>query len=110
MPTQPLLKAGILIISDTAFAEPSTDKSGDTLQHTFTESGNGQWEVKQTKIIPDKLHEIQETLEQWCDIGLSSASSRFNLIITTGGTGFAIKDVTPEAVEPLLQKRAPGLV
>ena len=107
MSTQTLLKAGILIVSDTAYRDPTTDKASDVLQNVFVESGNGQWNVAKTHIIPDDSDQIQDTLREWCSL---SEDQTINLIVTTGGTGFAIKDVTPEAVEPLLTKNAPGLV
>ena len=110
MPGQTPLKAGILIISDTAHADPTTDKAASVLQDVFAQSGTGQWEITNKQIVPDEKHQIQSTLEQWSDPSPSKESLKINLIVTTGGTGFATKDVTPEAVEPLLQRKAPGLV
>jgi gephyrin len=96
------LRAAILVISDTAFQDSSTDKSRETLSNVFREQG-AQWSVTSTEIVPDKKDLIASQIEQWC-------GNNVNLIITTGGTGFATKDVTPEAVEPLLERKAPGLV
>ncbi|THX08062.1 hypothetical protein D6D17_04430 [Aureobasidium pullulans] len=103
MADQQKLTASIIIISETASADPSTDKCIPTLQKVFTSLGASKWEVTATKIIPDDVTKIQNAVLQSCAEGV-------NLIVTSGGTGFAVKDVTPEAVGPLIQKHAPGLV
>ena len=99
------LKAAILIISDTAYADPSSDKSTQILEDTFSSDGGGQWHIAGRKIVPDEVHAIRDRVQAWCD-----EDEYMNLVITSGGTGFAVKDVTPEAVKPLIQKDAPGLV
>ena len=99
------LKATILVISDTAFRDPSTDKAGDTLSSVFADEGNGQWTVANRKIVPDDVLQIQKEVSLSCD-----GEDYVNLFITTGGTGFAVKDSTPEAISPLIHKHAPGLV
>ena len=99
------LKTNILIISDTAFHDPSTDKAGDTLSNVFTDEGNDQWNVANRIIVPDDIPQIQKEVSLSCD-----GEDYVNLLITTGGTGFAVKDRTPEAISPLIHKHAPGLV
>ena len=99
------LKAAILIISDTAFQDPSTDKAGDILSDVFVTEGNGQWIVLDRKIVPDDVFTIQKAVSLSCD-----GEEPANLVVTTGGTGFAVKDNTPEAISPLIHKHAPGLV
>ena len=101
------LKAAILIVSDTAYSDPSTDRAGDALRDTFVEDGGNQWDVQRPVIIPDKISAIQRYIHQWCD---DSQDDFVNLIVTTGGTGFAQKDYTPEAVEQLIERHASGLV
>ena len=101
----PRLKAAILIISDTAHADPSSDQSTQILENTFRDDGGGQWHIAGRKIVPDEKHAIRDQVQAWCD-----EDEFMNLIITSGGTGFAVKDVTTEAVRPLIQKEAPGLV
>ena len=101
----PKLKATILIISDTAFQDPSTDKTGDILSDVFANEGNGQWTVDNRKIVPDDILAIQKAVTLSCD-----GEDYVNLLITTGGTGFAVKDCTPEAINPLINRHAPGLV
>lgn len=99
------LRAAILIVSDTAYADPSTDKAGNVLDETFLADGGDQWVVAERKIIPDDVLTIQGAVTGWCD-----GEESMNLVITTGGTGFAVKDQTPEAVTPLIHRHAPGLV
>lgn len=99
------LQAAILIISDTAYADPSTDKAGQILDQTFLADGGDQWVVAERRIIPDDVLAIQRAVTGWCD-----GEDFMNLIVTTGGTGFAVKDQTPEAVTPLIHRHAPGLV
>ncbi|KAI9821865.1 MAG: hypothetical protein M1827_002447 [Pycnora praestabilis] len=99
------LKAAILIISETAAKDPTTDKSGDILQEVFQSDGGVQWKVVDTKIVPDDVLDIQRTVTHWTD-----GKEPLNLVVTSGGTGFAIKDVTPEAISPLIHRHAPGLV
>ena len=102
---KPKLTAAILIISDTAFQDPATDKAGDILSDVFAHEGNGQWTVNDRKIVPDDILAIQQAVSLFCD-----RDDHVNLLITTGGTGFAVKDNTPEAINPLIHRHAPGLV
>ena len=102
---KPKLKAAILIISDTAFRDPSTDKAGNTLSDVFANEGNSQWAVHDPNIVPDDILTIQKAVSLFCD-----GEDYVNLLVTTGGTGFAVKDNTPEAINPLIHRHAPGLV
>jgi gephyrin len=85
------LSAGILIISDTASADNTTDKAGPVLKEVFQSSGGEQWEVVETKIVADDVLEIQRFIQRW-----SGGENSLNCIVTSGGTGFALKDNTPE--------------
>jgi len=86
-----ILKAAILVISDTASQNPATDTTGNVLKEVFSSDGQGQWEVIETKIVPDDFNQIQSAVTQWADQDMPA-----NLIVTSGGTGFAVKDNTPE--------------
>ncbi|KAI9728031.1 MAG: hypothetical protein M1834_007845 [Cirrosporium novae-zelandiae] len=99
------LKAGILIVSDTAFEDPSTDKTEKILRDVLQIDGRDQWTVAAAKIVPDDKNAIQQTISDW-----TSNAESLNLIVTSGGTGFAVKDNTPEAVSPMIDRHAPGLV
>ncbi|MCJ1414032.1 hypothetical protein MMC32_000357 [Xylographa parallela] len=100
-----LLRTAILIISDTASAAPESDKAGPLLAKTFQDVGNEAWDVEKPCIVPDNVSRIQDAIQAWCD-----DAQYFNLIVTSGGTGFAQKDTTPEAIGPLIDRHAPGLV
>lgn len=87
------LKAAILIVSTTAAKDASTDSSGPILKGVFEEAG-GQWEVVETKIVSDNVTDIQRSVMSWTDQG-----NTINVVITTGGTGFAVSDNTPEVIQ-----------
>ncbi|CAO2654815.1 Nn.00g115480.m01.CDS01 [Neocucurbitaria sp. VM-36] len=99
------LKAALLIVSDTASREPSTDQCIPILKEVFVELGKDQWDISETEIVPDSVIAIQNTVRKWTD-----GEDLVNLIVTSGGTGFATKDVTPEAISQLIDRHAPGLV
>ncbi|EKJ72556.1 hypothetical protein NXS19_008916 [Fusarium pseudograminearum] len=99
------LKAALLIVSTTAAKDASADASGPILTQVLKDEGEGKWEVHDTKIVTDDVLAIQRQITAWTD-----GSDSINLVVTTGGTGFATGDSTPEAVTPLLHKQAPGLV
>ena len=99
------LTVAILVVSDTASQDPSTDKSGSQLNDVFDRDGGDQWVVEEQQIVPDDVTAIQSQLTRWCDNEI-----HVNLVVTTGGTGFTGKDNTPEAVAPLIHKHATGLV
>lgn len=87
------LRAAILIVSTTAVEDPSTDQSCDILKDVFKQEAGGQWawDVVETKIVGDVVEDIQEAIYNW-----TGQDNPVNVIITTGGTGFAVADNTPE--------------
>lgn len=85
------LKAAALIVSETASNDHASDKCIPILKEVFDNLGNGQWEVAATEIVPDSILDIQKSIRAWTD-----CENPINLIVTSGGTGFAVKDVTPE--------------
>jgi Probable molybdopterin binding domain len=86
------LKPAILIISETAFRDPTTDKAGDILRDTIASEGGNKWSEPLIEIVPDDATRIELAVRRWTD----EEKDQVNLIITTGGTGFATKDITPE--------------
>jgi len=90
------LKTAILIISTTASQDPSADSSGGILKDVFDQEGDGKWEVVETKIVGDIGQDIQGAIYAWAD----REEPPINLIVTTGGTGFAVHDITPEVSRP----------
>lgn len=93
------LKAAVLVISDSTFAGDRKDKSGKIIKEMLEEQ---QITVNTYDILPDDAEQIRNRVAQLID-------EKVQLIITTGGTGFGPKDVTPEAVKPLIEKEAPGI-
>lgn len=85
------LTAAILIVSTTAALDPSTDGSAAVLREVFNVDGGGKWTVVDEKIVTDSVVDVQKQIMQWTD-GPDAPS----FIITTGGTGFAVADCTPE--------------
>ena len=85
------LKAAILIVSTTASKDPSADSSGGILKDVFEQEGGGKWEVVDTKIVGDEVLDIQRSIMNW-----ANQEDGVNLIVSTGGTGFAVHDSTPE--------------
>lgn len=85
------LKPAILIVSDTASQSPSSDRVANTLTASFTDQASSTWEEPIIKIVPDDVLGIQRAICDWTD-----GPDWANLIITSGGTGFAVKDNTPE--------------
>lgn len=85
------LRAAILIVSETASKDPSTDKGIPALQEVFARVGGDRWSADETRIVPDDVLTIQKAVSGWCD-----GEEYFNLVVTSGGTGFTQKDVTPE--------------
>ena len=94
------MKAAVLTISDGCYHKKREDTSGQELSQMLTEN---QWEVVSTHIVPDELSRIQEEILEL------SQDAEIDLIVTTGGTGLAPRDVTPEAIRPLLEKEISGL-
>lgn len=85
------LRAAILVVSTTAASDPSTDASTAALKDVLREAGVGQWELAEEGIVADDVLAIQRKVMAWAD-GPAAA----NLVVTTGGTGFAVSDLTPE--------------
>ncbi|KAM0464087.1 hypothetical protein ACHAO4_000814 [Trichoderma viride] len=97
--------AAVLIVSTTAAKDPSADASATVLREVLMQDGGGRWDVVDERIVSDNVFDIQRNIMLWAD-----GPNAVNLIITTGGTGFSVADVTPEAVAPMIHKSAPGLI
>ena len=94
-------KIGILTISDRASRGEYEDKGGPAMRAWFSRVLIAPWEAV-ARVIPDEQSLIEATLSEMCDIVGCS------LIVTTGGTGPALRDVTPEATEAVCEKMMPG--
>jgi len=95
-----VLHIGILTVSDRSARGQRADTSGPSLAEAVRAQG---WIVEQMDIVPDEREIIEETLRMWSDAG------KANVILTTGGTGFSPRDVTPEATQAVIERQAPGL-
>jgi molybdenum cofactor synthesis domain-containing protein len=94
------LRFGILTASDRSARGERPDLSGPALAEAVTSQG---WEVVCQAVVPDDLAVLRETLIGWAGRG------DLDIILTTGGTGFAPRDVTPEATLAVVDRLAPGL-
>jgi molybdopterin adenylyltransferase len=94
------LRFGILTCSDRSSRGERPDLSGPALADFVTARG---WQVARAQIVPDDLDVLRTTLSAWADGG------GLDVILTTGGTGFSRRDVTPEATGLVIDRPAPGL-
>lgn len=94
------MRFGILTISDRSSRGERPDLSGPVLVEAVSTSG---WSINKTGIVPDDQNKIQKTLVEWID------SEKLDVLLTTGGTGFAPRDVTPEATRMVIDRFTPGL-
>ena len=91
------LAIAVLTVSDTRTLEE--DRSGDTLNDRLSAAGHT---LAARAIVPDEVDAIRAQVEAW------TRDPAVDVVITTGGTGFTGRDVTPEAIEPLFEKRMDG--
>jgi molybdopterin adenylyltransferase len=91
------LKIAVLTVSDTR--DLADDKSGATLAERIAKAGHA---VADRAIVTDDVEKIRARVKAWI------ADPAIDVIVTTGGTGFTGRDVTPEALEPLFEKRMDG--
>ena len=91
------LNIAVLTISDTR--DEDTDKSGPFLVKRLTEHGH---KLAAQAMVKDEVEQIRAQLKTWID------DPNVDVVITTGGTGFAPRDVTPEAVKPLFRREMDG--
>jgi molybdenum cofactor biosynthesis protein B len=91
------LKIAVMTVSDTRSL--ADDKSGATLAERIEKAGH---KLADRTIVADDVDEIRAQVKKWI------ADPAIDVVITTGGTGFTGRDVTPEAVEPLFEKRMDG--
>uniref|UniRef100_A0A3P8S490 Gephyrin n=1 Tax=Amphiprion percula TaxID=161767 RepID=A0A3P8S490_AMPPE len=96
-------RVGILTVSDSCYKNLAEDRSGVNLKDLVHDPSLLGGVISAYKIVPDEIDEIKETLLEWCD------EQELNLILTTGGTGFAPRDVTPEATREVIEREAPGM-
>jgi len=94
------LRFGILTLSDRSSRGERTDSSGPALANLIQAEG---WSVTKQSLLPDEESAIRGILIEWADSG------ELDVILTTGGTGFSPRDVTPEATRAVIERESPGL-
>ncbi len=92
------MRAAVLTVSDGVAAGTREDLSGDLLSDRLAGAG---FDVAERRTVPDEVGGIEDALRE-----LSAAA---DLVVTTGGTGFAPRDVTPEATARVVERATPGL-
>ena len=97
--SRPFLPVGIAVLTVSDTRSLTDDRSGDTLAERIVASGH---KLMNRAIVPDDVKAIRDQVHAFAD------SPGIDVIITTGGTGFTGRDVTPEALEPLFDKRMDG--
>jgi molybdenum cofactor synthesis domain-containing protein len=94
------IRFGILTLSDRSARGEREDESGPALARLILARG---WSVIKQAILPDNQSQIRATLMEWSEDGA------LDVILTTGGSGFAPRDVTPEATRSVIDRESPGL-
>ena len=100
MPTLSSIKCAVVVCSDTVSSGRGEDTSGKTIAARLARHGIG---VKETSVIPDEKDRIRSKVGE-------AAAMGFDLVLTTGGTGLSPRDVTPDAVRPMLDREVPGIM
>ncbi len=94
------IRVGVLTVSDSGTVGERDDISGDTIAGWIRECG---FELAMRELVPDETDRIARMLTRWADDGIA------DIILTTGGTGFSPRDVTPEATRAVVEREAPGI-
>ncbi|HEY4662549.1 MAG TPA: MogA/MoaB family molybdenum cofactor biosynthesis protein, partial [Candidatus Humimicrobiaceae bacterium] len=94
-----LSRVAIITVSDKGHRGEREDRSGKYIIQYFKEKG---WEITDYEIVPDEKDTISKKLKDISD------NEKADLILTTGGTGFSPRDVTPEATDGVIEKKVPG--
>ena len=95
-----MFRAAVLTVSDKGFSGERADGSGVLIAEILKANG---FIVERYEIVPDEKETISQVLIEMCDVG------QVDLVITTGGTGFSRRDVTPEATLDVIERHVPGI-
>ncbi|MCA1440527.1 molybdenum cofactor biosynthesis protein B [Ensifer sp. IC4062] len=96
---RPFIPVGIAVLTVSDTRTRDDDRSGDTLEARIREAGH---RLEAREIVSDDRQKIYDQVKAW------TLNDAIDVVITTGGTGFTGRDVTPEALEPLFEKRMDG--
>ena len=97
--SRPFIAVNIAVLTVSDTRTPKEDKSGAVLERMLTEDGHN---LAERTIVKDDIPLIQQQVKGWID------NPEVDVVITTGGTGFTGRDVTPEAIRPLFEKEIDG--
>lgn len=95
-----MIRVGIITASDKGSRGERTDTSGMVIKELASEQG---FQVIEYVLLPDEQKQLEDIMISWCDSG------KVDLILTTGGTGFSVRDVTPEATKNIGEREVPGI-
>lgn len=95
-----MLTVGIITVSDKGSVGQREDLSGEVIRDMMTDAG---YDVKEKIILPDEVDQLSNQMIVWSD------DNKYNLILTTGGTGFSPRDFTPEATKLIIDREVPGI-
>ncbi|HTC89738.1 MAG TPA: MogA/MoaB family molybdenum cofactor biosynthesis protein [Bryobacteraceae bacterium] len=95
-----MIRVAVITVSDSAIAGTRDDRSGPAVRERVESLG---WTVSAHELVPDESNQIADALRRLADSG------EVSVILTTGGTGVALRDVTPEATRGVIEREIPGL-
>ncbi|MEQ8155544.1 MAG: MogA/MoaB family molybdenum cofactor biosynthesis protein [Clostridiaceae bacterium] len=95
-----MYSVGIITASDKGSAGERIDKSGETIREIVENAG---YEVKKYIMLPDEKEKLKKEMKHMAD------DLEINLVLTTGGTGFSVRDITPEATKEVIERETPGI-
>ena len=99
MDLEPVLRVGVLTVSDRSFEGSRDDVSGERIETWCAQRG---YAVGERGVVPDETAAVTPLLARWADSGL-------DVILTTGGTGLTSRDITPEATRAVIDREVPGI-
>lgn len=94
-----MFRVGIIVASDKGARGERVDQSGEVIKEIMTKEG---YKVIEKVIVPDDLKSLEDVMKKWSD------ANYIDLLLTTGGTGFSMRDNTPEATRNIVDKLVPG--
>jgi molybdopterin adenylyltransferase len=95
-----MINVAVITVSDSAVAGTREDRSGPAVRERVESLG---WTVSAVELVPDESRQIADA------VGRLANSGEFSVVLTTGGTGVALRDVTPEATRSVIEREIPGL-
>ncbi|MDF2800963.1 MAG: molybdenum cofactor biosynthesis protein [Anaerocolumna sp.] len=95
-----MIRVGIVTASDKGSIGERVDTSSEVIRALIEKKG---WQVTEYIIVPDEIEELKNVMLDWCD------NNKVDLLLTTGGTGFSKRDITPEATISIAERLVPGI-